>query len=129
MISSFRYGYELFYDSENFALTYDVILGAVALNLGACVFRDDNAIADLYGHRDLVSVYDATGTYGNDLCYLRLFLGGTGENQPRLGGLFHLYCFYDNSVSKRFDRHNNILLFAQRAKYENNILALVSYEC
>ena len=39
---------------------------------------------------------------------LRLFLGGTGQDQAALGGLFFFNEFDHNAISKRFDFHDEI---------------------
>ena len=62
-------------------------------------------VADLDDHLDLLAVHVAAGTDSQNLGDLRLFLGGAGQDQTALGGLFFFDQFDDNTVCKRFDFH------------------------
>ena len=78
---------KLFYNSQYIRLAYDGILLTVNLDFGAAVLADDNLVANLNGHLNLIAVNKPTGTNCNNLGCLRLFLCATCKKNTALGGL------------------------------------------
>ena len=61
-------------DRENIALTDNDQLFAIDLYFGTRVFAGDDLITGLNLHDDLFAVHNAARAYGQNLCYLGLFL-------------------------------------------------------
>lgn len=95
---------------RNVALPDNGILFAVALDLRAGVFADDNLITGLNSHHNFLAVNVAAGADCNYLCDLRLFLRSTGEDDTALRRFLRFDHFYDDPVRKWCEFHKNFLL-------------------
>src|SRR5688572_7606873 len=75
-------------DPENVAFLHDEEVLTIDLDLGARPFAEQDAVAGLdVERRDLAVLALGAGAGGDDFAFLRLFLGGVGNDDPA-GGLF-----------------------------------------
>ncbi len=75
-----------FDDAHDIAFLHDQQVFAVDLDLGAGPFAEQDAVAGLDVERlDLAGIVARAGTYGDDFAFLRLFLGGVGNDDAALG--------------------------------------------
>ena len=58
---------------------------------------------------DLAAVVAGAGADGDDFAFLRLFLGGVGDDDPALGLGFFLDALDEDAVAKRTKRHDAFL--------------------
>src|SRR5208337_301300 len=78
-------------DAQDVALFHDKEILTVDLDLGAGPFTEEDAVArlDIKGG-ELAVFIAATGAHGDDLAFLRLLLGGVGDDDATFGLLFAL---------------------------------------
>ena len=78
-------------DAEDVALLHDHQVLAVDLDLGARPLAEQDPVAGLdVQRRDLPRLRAAPVADGDDFAFLRLFLGGVGNDDPPLGLLLSL---------------------------------------
>ena len=82
----------LFDHAQDVAFLHDQEVLTVDLDLGARPLAEQDLVAllDVEG-LDLAAVIAGAGTDGDDFAFLRLFLGGVGNDDPALG----LFFFFD----------------------------------
>ena len=96
----------LFNNCKNVVLRDDDIFRTVDFDFRAGIFAGDDAVSDLYGHRNGLAVLFRAGTYRNHFRDLRLFFCGSGENDTAFGGLFRFDHLYHNAVCQGFQFHD-----------------------
>src|SRR5688572_27558138 len=93
-------------DPHDVGFLHDEELFAVELHLGAGPFAEQDAVALLDVERDdLAALVAGAGTDGDHLAFLRLLLGGVGNDDAALGPLFGLDTANDHTVVKRAKFH------------------------
>jgi hypothetical protein len=88
--------------AQDVAFLHDQQVLAVDLDLGARPLAEQDAVAGLHVQRlDLaVFVVARAGADGDDFAFLRLFLGGVGDDDPALGLFFFLDALDEDAVSQ-----------------------------
>src|SRR3954471_8877255 len=72
-------------DAEDIVLAHDQVGLTVHLDLSAAVLGDKDLVALLDGELDLLAVIvQLAGAEGDDVAFLRLFLGGIGDDDAAL---------------------------------------------
>src|SRR3546814_7742936 len=92
--------------AEDVALLHDEQILAVDLDLGPRPFAEENAVAGF--HRRLnepTGIIARTGTDGDDFAFLRLFLGGVGDDDAARG----LLLGFDAADDHRSEAHTSEL--------------------
>src|SRR5256885_13736380 len=93
-------------DAEDVFLAHHQVLFAFDLDVGARVFREQDAVSDLDVERtDLAVLEDLAVSDGHDLAFDRLLLGGIGDDDAALRLLFLLHALDDHAVLQRPDLH------------------------
>src|SRR3954467_6172679 len=93
-------------DAEGVFLAHHQVLFAFDLDLGARVFREQDAVPDLDVERtDLAALEDPAVSAGPHLAFGRLLLGGIGDDDAALRLLFLLHALDDHAVLQRPDLH------------------------
>ena len=104
-------------DAQDVALLHDQEIFAVELDLGAGPFAEQDAVAVLDVQRmDLAALVAGAGADGDDFAFLRLFLGGVGNDDPALGLLFFLDAPDEDAIAKRTKRHGWCSPFENRQR-------------
>src|SRR3954465_10795988 len=93
-------------DAEDVFLAHHQVLFAFDLDVGARVFREEDAVTDLDVERtDLAVFEDLAVADGDDLAFDRLLLGGVGDDDAALRLLLFLHALHDHAVLQRSDLH------------------------
>src|SRR2546421_4723386 len=88
-------------DAEDIVLAHDQVGLAVHLDLGAAVFGDQHFVALLHRELDLLTVFvHFAGAESDDLPFLRLFLGGIGDDDAALFGFFLFDRLHKHAISE-----------------------------
>ena len=91
-------------NAEHVGFLHDQAVLAIEDDLGARPFAEQDAIADLDVERDqLAGLVAGSRTDGQHLAFLRLLLGGVGDDDASLGRLLRLDAAHDQAVVKRID--------------------------
>ena len=91
--------------AEDVAFLHDQKVFAIDLHLGARPFAEQDAIAGLHVEgMDLTAFIAGAGAGRDDLAFLRLFLGGIGNDDAALGFCFFFDAFDENAIAKRTKR-------------------------
>ena len=99
-------GGDAFKHAKNVALLHDQELLTIDLDFGAGPFAEQHPIAGLHIERlNLALLIAGTGSCGDDLALLRLFLGRIGNDDAALGALVLLDTAYDDAVVQRTKLH------------------------
>src|ERR1700749_3431475 len=93
-------------DAQDVAFLHDQQIFAIELDLGAGPLAEQDAVADGDVERmQLALLVTSAGADGQDFAFLRLFLGGVGDDDPALGLCFFLDAADEVAVAKRTKRH------------------------
>src|SRR5436190_4338612 len=93
-------------DPEDVAFLHDDQVFARDLDLGARPFAEQDAVAGLdVQRRHLAFVRARARPDGDDFAFLRLFLGGVGNDDPARGLLFGLDPTDEDTIMKRPETH------------------------
>ncbi len=93
-------------DAQNVAFLHDEQVFAIDLDFGARPFAEQDAVAGLdVQRRDLAVFGLGTGADGHDFAFLRLFLGGVGDDDATSSLLFRFYAANENTVVQRTKCH------------------------
>ena len=85
-------------NAEDVGLLHDQEVLAIDLHFAAGPLAEQDAVAGLDVHRmELAVLVAGAGADGDDFAFLRLFLGGVGDDDPALG----LGFFFDASDERR----------------------------
>src|SRR5580765_1528538 len=91
---------------EHVRLTQDQNLVGTDLDLGPAVLAEDDLVAFLEIHLDVLPVLvPSTGAYGEDLAALRLLLRRVGQHDAADSGLFLVEDLHDQTVTKWLQVH------------------------
>jgi hypothetical protein len=95
-----------FDDAQNVAFLHDQQIFTVDLDLGTRPLAEQNAITGLdIESLHLAGLVACAGADGDDLAFLRLFLGSVGDDDAAFGYFFRLDAADENAVVKRSERH------------------------
>src|SRR6266480_2173595 len=93
---------------EHVRLTQDQNLVGAELDLGPAVLAEDDLVAFLEIHLDVLPVLvTRAGTDGEDATALRLLLRRVGQHDAADGGLFLVEDLHDQSVTKWLQVHSH----------------------
>src|SRR6202008_515170 len=93
-------------DPEDVAFLHDDQVFALDLHFGGRPFAEQDAVACLdVQRRPLAIVGASAGADGDDFAFLRLFLGGVGDDDPARGLLFGLDPADEDTIMKRPETH------------------------
>src|SRR5881397_482418 len=99
-------GPPLLENGEDVFLAHDEVLFVVDLDLGARVLPEQDLVAGLHVEGDLLAVVaDLAVADGDHLGFLRLLLGGIGNDDPALLDLFLLEPLDEDTVMQRTNLH------------------------
>ncbi len=103
-------------DAHDVGLLHDQEVLAVDLDLGARPLAEQDAVADLDVERDeLAGLVAGAGADGDDLAFLRLLLGGVGNDDAAGGLLFGLDAADDHAVVQGTEFHGFSSSWAARS--------------
>src|SRR2546422_7331053 len=92
-------------DAEDVLLLHNEVLHAVELDLAAGVLAEKDPVAFLHREREILAVVvDLAGAHGNDLAFLRLLLGGVGDDEPAVLLVLLLEALDEHAVMERAQR-------------------------
>src|SRR5690349_14872331 len=95
-------------DPEDVAFLHDDEVLTVDLHLGAGPLAEQDLVAGLdVERRDLALVVLGAAADGDDFAFLRLFLGGVGNDDPAGGLLVGLDSADEDAVMKRPESHGS----------------------
>src|SRR5438552_12130492 len=98
--------------AQDVAFLHDQQVLAVQLDLGAGPLAEQDAVSGLDVERlDLAALIASAGADGDHFAFLRLFLGGIGDDDPASGFLFFLDALDEDAVSQRTKRHDALSPF------------------
>src|SRR3954462_365585 len=102
-----EHGFLLVDDCQHVARRQDQVLLAVVLDLGAAVLAvdDDVALGNVQRNPLLAILIPAAGANCDDGAFLRLLLGGVGDNQTGRGRGLGLVGLYEDLVLEWLDVH------------------------
>src|SRR5262245_20186659 len=102
-------------DTQNVTLLHDKEILLVDLDLGARPFAKQHLVArrDIEG-REFAGFIPAAGTDGNNHAFLRLLLGGIGDDDPALGLFLTLETSDRDTVVQGTECHSVFFLFRDR---------------
>src|SRR5690606_6734078 len=105
-----RTGVALANDPEDVRFLHDQQIFAVDLDLGARPLAEQDAVASLDVERNAIAVF-VTGAFadGDDFAFLRLFLGGVGDDDAASGLGFGLDAANEHAVVQRTKVHGALL--------------------
>src|SRR6267143_4328800 len=93
-------------NGEDIFLAHDQVLLVIELHLGAGVLPEQDLVPGLHVERDLLAlVGDLAVADGDHLGFLRLLLGGIGNDDPALLDLFLLEPLDEDAVMQRTNLH------------------------
>src|SRR3954452_17708981 len=93
-------------DPEDVGFLHDDQVFTVDLDLGARPFAEQDLVAGLdVERRNLAVVGAGAGADGDDFAFLRLFLGGVGNDDPASGLCLGLHAADENTVMKWPETH------------------------
>src|SRR5579872_6219635 len=99
---------DLLDDAKDVALLHDEQFLAVDLDLGAGPFAEEDMVTGFHIEGDEFALLVAgTGTGGNNLAFLRLFLCGVGNDDAPGGVLRGINSTHDDTVVQRAEMHAN----------------------
>ena len=102
-------GHRLVDDAHNVGFLHDQEFLTVDLDFGAGPFAKQHPIAGLEVVRNQLPAFVAcSGTYGDDLAFLRLFLGGVGNDDAAL----RLVLSFNAAMTMRSCKGRNFMSFA-----------------
>src|SRR6266850_6749226 len=97
--------------AQHVVLAQDDVLGPADLHVRAAVLADQDAIALLDFHGDALAVLgQPTGTHGHHFAFLRLLLGGVGDDDPATLCFLLLDAANQDAVGERPNVHCLALL-------------------
>src|SRR6476661_7041848 len=93
---------------EDVAFLHDDEVFTVDLDLGARPFAEQDLVAGLDVERRQLALFAlGAGADGDDFAFLRLFLGGVGNNDPARGLLVSLDTADEDAIMKRPETHGS----------------------
>src|SRR3989344_1540820 len=93
-------------DAQDVRLFHDDQVVAVDLHFRARPLAEQDAVAGLqFQSVDLAGFVTNAGADGADFAFLRLFLGGVGDDDPALGLGFFFNALNQHAVAERTKRH------------------------
>src|SRR5436853_5757253 len=96
-------------NAQNVAFLHDDEILTVDLHLGARPFAEQDLVAGLdIERRDLALVGLGAAADCDDFAFLRLFLGGVGDDDPARGFFLGLDTADEDSVMKRPETHSHL---------------------
>src|SRR6476469_9654526 len=102
-------------NAQNIAFLHDDQVFTVDLHLRARPFAEQDLVAGLdVQRRDLAVVGASAGTDGDHFTFLRLFLGGVGNDDPARSLLIGLDSADEDAVMKRPEPHRMYLFLTGR---------------
>src|SRR3954466_2207704 len=88
-------------DTEDIVLAHDQVGLAVHLDFGAAVFGDKDFVTLLHGELDLLAVIvGLTGAESDNVAFLRLLLGGIGDDDAAFFGFFLFDRLHKHAISE-----------------------------
>src|SRR5690349_23092310 len=107
-------------DPEDVAFLHDDEVLTVDLHFGAGPFAEQDLVAGLdVQRRDLALFAFGAAANGDDFAFLRLFLGGVGNDDPTRGLLVSLDTADEDAVMKRPETHRSepLSCFSRRLNF------------
>src|SRR5215204_6744997 len=118
-------------DAHDVAFLHDQEVLAIDAHLGARPLAEQHPVAGLHVERlDLASLVAGAGTCGDHLAFLRLFLGGVGDDDAALGLLLGVDAAHDDAVMQRTEFHElPLVLIGGLGRLRSTLLAHPRGEC